>query len=130
MSISRDSMMFIIYVKDQDKSKDFYKKVFQQEPVLDIEGISEFALADNVSFGIMPESGIMRILDDKIPNPAMARGIPRNELYLYVNDIDDYIKRVFDAGGKIISGPKLRNWGKVVAYCMDIDGNILAFAKK
>ena len=64
MSISRDSMMFIIYVKDQDKSKDFYKKVFQQEPVLDIEGISEFALADNVSFGIMPESGIMRILDD------------------------------------------------------------------
>lgn len=130
MSISRDSMMFIIYVKDQDKSKDFYKKVFQQEPVLDIEGISEFTLADNVSFGIMPESGIMRILDDKIPNPAMARGIPRNELYLYVNDIDDYIKRVFDAGGKIISGPKLRNWGKVVAYCMDIDGNILAFAKK
>ena len=130
MSISRDSMMFIIYVKDQDKSKDFYKKVFQQEPVLDIEDISEFTLADNVSFGIMPESGIMRILDDKIPNPAMARGIPRNELYLYVNDIDDYIKRVFDAGGKIISGPKLRNRGKVVAYCMDSDGNILAFAKK
>jgi predicted enzyme related to lactoylglutathione lyase len=130
MSISKDNMMFIIYVNNQGKSKLFYEKLLGYKPKLDVPGMTEFQLSDNVSLGIMPEEGIMRILENKIPNPAHANGVPRSEIYLYVDDSDEYYLRLVDAGGTGISKTELRNWGDYVAYGSDIDGNILAFAKK
>jgi predicted enzyme related to lactoylglutathione lyase len=128
--IFKDSMMFIVYVRDQEKSRTFYEDLFGCKPVLHVPGMTEFQLADNVSFGIMPEAGIMRILNNKIPNPALANGIPRCELYLYVDDPDAYYTRLVKAGGTGISKAEIRNWGDTVAYGSDSDGNILAFARK
>lgn len=130
MSISKDNMMFIIYVNNQEKSKLFYEKLLGYKPMLDVPGMTEFKLLDNVSLGIMPEEGIMRILENKIPNPSHANGVPRSEIYLFVDDPDEYYLRLVDAGGTGISKTELRNWGDYVAYGSDIDGNILAFAKK
>ncbi len=130
MSILNDSMMFIIYVNNQDKSKLFYEKLLGYKPILDVPGMTEFQLLDNVTLGIMPEVGIMKILNNKIPNPAQANGIPRSEIYLFVNDPEEYYFKLIDVGGIGISKAELRNWGDYVAYGSDIDGNILAFAKK
>lgn len=130
MSISKDCIMFIVYARNQEKSKSFYELLFGCKPTLDVPGMTEFHLADNVFFGIMPEAGIMRILDNRIPNPAQANGIPRCELYLYVDDPDEYYSRLVEAGGTGISRTELRNWGDYVAYGSDLDGNILGFAKK
>lgn len=130
MSILKDNMMFIIYVNNQEKSKMFYERLLGYKPVLDVQGMTEFQLSDSVILGIMPEEGIMRILENKIPNPAHANGVPRSELYLFVDDPDEYYLRLVEAGGTGISISELRNWGDYVAYGSDIDGNILAFAKK
>ena len=86
MSISKESMMFIIYAKNQEKAKKFYESLLGYKPTLDVPGMTEFALAPNVSLGIMPETGIMRLLENKIPNPTQANGIPRCEIYLYVDN--------------------------------------------
>ena len=43
---------FIIYVKDQQKSKCFYENLLQISPSLNIPGMTEFKLADNVKLGI------------------------------------------------------------------------------
>ncbi len=131
MSISKtDNIMFILYVKDQEKSKAFYEKVFSCEPTLHVPGMTEFQLLEGISLGLMPEDGIMRILEDKIPNPKNARGVPRSELYVFVNEPDEYYFKLVQAGGTGISKAKLRNWGDYVSYGSDIDGHILAFAKK
>lgn len=130
MSISKDNMMFIIYVNNQKKRKLFYGKLLEDKPTLDVQGMTEFRFSDTVILGIMPEDGIMRILENKIPNPAHANGVPRSELYLFVDDPDEYYSRLVEVGGMGISKTELRNWGDYVAYGSDIDGNILALAKK
>lgn len=122
--------MFIIYVKDQEKTKVFYEKVLRIKPTLHVPGMTEFKLWDSVSLGIMPEEGIMRILENKIPNPKNANGVPRSEIYLFVDEPDEYYSKIVAAGGTGISKATIRNWGDYVAYGADIDGHILAFAKK
>lgn len=77
----------------------------------------------------MPEDGIVRILDDRVGNPNDHVGAPRCELYLYVDDPDEYYERAVQAGGTGVSRGASRNWGDYVAYCSDGDSNLIAFAK-
>ena len=121
---------FIIYVSDQQRSRDFYGKVFQKEPVLDVNGMTEFLLQDNTKLGIMPEKAIAKILEGKTLQPESGNGIPRCELYLYVDNAEEYCKRALDAGAKEVSALLPRSWGDTVAYFSDLDGHILAFAVK
>lgn len=131
MSISKnENLIIIFYVKNQEESKIFYEKLLGNKPSLDVPGMTEFHLVNNVVLGLMPEEGIVRILDNKIPNPKEANGVPRSEIYLFVDKPDEYYIRAVEAGGTGISKTELRNWGDHVAYCSDIDGHILAFAKK
>ena len=131
MSISeKGNIMYIIYVKNQEESKEFYEKVLGYKSTLHVPGMTEFQLMHNVSLGIMPEEGIMRVLENRIPDPSSANGVPRSEIYLFVDDPDKYYSKLVQAGGTGISEKKLRNWGDYVAYGSDIDGHILAFAEK
>ncbi|WP_316572238.1 VOC family protein [Neobacillus sp. YIM B06451] len=122
--------IFILYVSDQERAKSFYESLFGIEPILDVPGMTEFVLTPKVILGIMPEKGIVKILEGKIPNPETASGVPRSEIYLYVDSPDDYYTKLIQAGGRGISRAFVRSWGDTVSYGMDLDGHILAFAKK
>jgi lactoylglutathione lyase len=121
---------FILYVADQGKSRDFYKEVLLLEPVLDVEGMTEFQITSGAILGLMPEKGISKILAGKIPDPALGSGIPRCELYLYVHDPEIYFKRGIAAGAKPVSPVQKRSWGDSAGYISDSDGHIIAFAAK
>ncbi|MCK9616884.1 MAG: VOC family protein [Lentimicrobiaceae bacterium] len=121
---------FILYVKNQQLSKDFYQKLLSASPVLDVPGMTEFLLEKNVKLGLMPEDGIQKILANRVPHPKTGNGIPRCELYLYVSDPGTYFNKAIQLGATVISELSPRDWGDEVAYCADTDGNILAFAKK
>ena len=125
-----NEIAFIIYVKDQEKSKIFYENVLQIEPSLHVPGMTEFKLADNVKLGIMPENGIAKIISTKLPHPNKGSGIPRCELYLKVKKPKEYISKGIELGGKEISEFQKRDWGDTVGYISDLDGHILAFAEK
>lgn len=120
----------ILYVKDQQKSSTFYREVLNQNPALDVEGMTEFSLNEGAVLGLMPEKGIKHLLGDAIQDPALAKGIPRAELYLIVDEPQVFYQRAVDAGAKALSPLELRNWGDAAAYCEDLDGHILAFAKR
>jgi catechol 2,3-dioxygenase-like lactoylglutathione lyase family enzyme len=120
---------FILYVADQDKSKNFYSKVLDSEPVLHVPGMTEFLLQSNVKLGLMPENGIRKILLDKTPDPANGNGIPRCELYLKVPFIFSYVERALQAGAKMVSEASDRDWGDKVCYLGDPDGHVIAFAQ-
>jgi len=61
--------MFILYVKNQDASTDFYSKVLGIKPMLYVQGMTEFALNDGSTLGLMPISGIKKLLGKKLPDP-------------------------------------------------------------
>ena len=121
---------FILYVAHQESSKAFYQLVLNKQPVLDVPGMTEFMLADNCKLGLMPESGIAKILNGKTPDPGSGSGIPRCELYLYTEDISGFYERLISAGGKEISPIEARSWGDKVGYFSDPDGHIIAIVEK
>ncbi|MCF6298195.1 MAG: lactoylglutathione lyase [Flavobacteriaceae bacterium] len=120
---------FILYVRDQTKSKEFYEKLLQIKPSLNVPGMTEFKLCENIKLGLMPENGIAKIISNKLPHPKKGNGIPRCELYLKMENPNEYIKRGIKLGGKEISKLKNRDWGDNVGYISDLDGHIIAFAE-
>lgn len=123
------NVIFIIYVADQKRSRDFYEKVLGKAPRLDAPGMTEFDVAEGASLGIMPEAGISRILGGRTKNPASGSGIPRCEVYFRLHGSDAYFSRFCEAGGKTVSEFERRSWGERVAYGSDPDGHIVAFAE-
>lgn len=120
----------ILYVKDQARSTEFYSHVLDDEPSLDVPGMTEFILSENCVLGLMPEVGIKRLLGDRLPHPERGTGIPRAELYLYVTNPLEYHCRAIEAGATELSELKERDWDDHVAYSLDPDAHVLAFAKK
>ncbi len=120
----------ILYVADQQKSRDFYSAILQKEPALDVPGMTEFNLGEELKLGLMPEKGIAKILLDKTPHPGTGNGIPRCELYIHPDDIEEAYSRAITAGAKEVSEIMDRDWGDRVGYVVDFDGHIIAFATR
>jgi catechol 2,3-dioxygenase-like lactoylglutathione lyase family enzyme len=120
---------FILYVADQESSTQFYRAVLDREPRLHVPGMTEFELSDNAILGLMPATGIKRLLGERLPDPSAAAGIPRAELYLVVSDPESYHSRALKAGAKELSPLSLRDWGHQVAYSLDVDSHVIAFAR-
>lgn len=120
----------ILYVANQQKSRDFYSTILQKKPSLDVPGMTEFTLTENLKLGLMPENGIAKILLNKTPHPNTGNGIPRCELYILLDNIEEIFKVAIKEGAKEISPIQDRDWGDSVGYLADVDGHIIAFAKK
>ena len=121
--------MFIFYVADQQRTKEFYTNILDMEPVLNVPGMTKFVLLDGSQMGFMPGLGMKNMLGDKFPDPAQAAGIPRAEIYLVVNDPLSYHQRALEAGALEIQSLQEMPWGDTVAYSLDPDGHVLTFAK-
>lgn len=121
---------FILYVSDQKKSCAFYKELLQAAPVLDVTGMTEFKLSEHTKLGLMPESGIFKIIGHATAHPSQANGIPRCELYLKAEEdtVKGMFKRIKECGALIISEFEKRDWHDTVAYFADPDGHIIALA--
>ena len=121
---------FILYVKDQNKSKIFYEQVLLLVPNLHVPGMTEFELGENVKLGLMPEKGIANIITPALKHPDQSNNIPRCELYLKVTDAETYIKRALQLGAIEVSPLENRDWGDKVGYIADPDCHVIAFAEK
>lgn len=92
--------------------------------------MTDFHFSGNCKIGLMPNKGIAKILEDKTPHPDNGNGIPRCELYFYVDDIQLEFENALNCGAKLISPIENRNWGDKACYFSDLDGHIIAFAEK
>ncbi|MFV0536632.1 MAG: VOC family protein [Dysgonomonas sp.] len=120
----------ILYVNDQEASCIFYERILRKKPNLNVPGMTEFILSENCKLGLMPNKGIAKILGDKTPHPDSGKGIPRCELYLYVDNIQYEFDNAIESGAKPIIPITEMNWGDNACYFSDPDGHILAFAEK
>ena len=129
-SISVTRTHFILYIKDQARSTAFYSQVLGCQPSLNVPGMTEFTFSENSVLGLMPETGIKRLLGDNFPDPGRSSGGPRCEIYLLVSDPLDFHHRAIQAGAVELSGLENRDWGQRAAYSLDPDGHVLAFAEQ
>lgn len=120
----------ILYVHDQEKSMAFYSRLFRQNPDLHVPGMTEFVLTAHCKLGLMPNAGIAKILQQHLPHPDKGNGVPRCELYLYVDDVQQEYDHAVRSGAQIISPPTDRDWGDKACYLADPDGHVIAFASK
>ncbi|AKT38527.1 VOC family protein [Chondromyces crocatus] len=118
----------IFFVQDQAASGAFYAQVLGRAPRLDVPGMTEFQLGEGAVLGLMPERSIARLLGPPI-EPAQVRGPGRAELYLLVDAPGSYHARALACGARELSPLSLRSWGHEVAYSLDVDGHVLAFAR-
>jgi catechol 2,3-dioxygenase-like lactoylglutathione lyase family enzyme len=119
---------FILYVADQGAATQFWRAVLDAPPTRDVPGMTEFSLGSGAVLGLMPEAGIRALLGPVLPDPAGARGHPRAELYLTVDDPAAYHRRALAAGAMELSPPARRSWGDEAGYSLDPDGHVIAFA--
>lgn len=121
--------MFILYVSDQERSRKFYEAVLQKPALLHVPGMTEFEFAPGILLGLMPETGITKIVSPALRHPSEGNGIPRCELYLIASDPAASLDRALAAGATPVSNSSPRDWGDEVAYCADPDGHVIVFAK-
>ena len=119
---------FILYVADQVASRDFYRALLVREPALDVPGMTGFDLG-GCRLGLMPSTGIAKIITPVLPHPDTGHRVPRCELYLPVIDLDKAMERGLAAGAVLVSSPADRNWGHRVGYLADRDGHVVALAE-
>ena len=113
---------FILYVEDQGRSRTFYAVVLDQNPVLDVPGMTEFDLSGAL-LGLMPQADMAELLG---VDPSGAG--QRCELYLCRPDAAEVLARAAAAGGRAVSALAPRPWGEAVGYALDPDGHVLAVA--
>lgn len=89
--------------------------------------MTEFELGDWV-LGIMPRAIIARLLGFLVSDSSDHTF--EGEIYLVVEDPLVFHHRAISAGARELSGLSLRDWGHQVAYCVDFDGYVIAFAKR
>src|SRR5690606_16836421 len=78
----------ILYVNDPQLSTEFYTNLCRRNPELNVPGMTEFRLAENCKLRLTPNKGIAKILAAASPHPEKGNGMPRCQLYLYVENIE------------------------------------------
>lgn len=119
-----DRAHIILFVEDQQLSKQFYEAVFGQAPSLDVPGMTEFEIGESTVLGLMPRTGARRLLNIEFGNA------PQSEIYLLVDDPEQCVQRALSAGATLLSEYTARDWGDYAGYIRDPDGHIIAFAKR
>jgi len=127
--MSLRSAHFILYVADQRRARDFYASVLAFAPTLDVPGMTELTLTGGAVLGLMPAAGIERLLGARLPAGAQRGSGARGELYLVVDDAAAHHGRALAAGARELDPLSPRDWGHRVAYSLDLDGYVLAFAE-
>jgi uncharacterized protein len=117
---------FILYVQNQQASRDFFAGVLGLPPTLDVPGMTEFTLAPHTVIGLMPERGIAALLGLEAAE-GFQRSL-RGEIYLVVPQPEDYHRRALAGGARELSALAPRDWGDQVAYSLEPNGYVLAFA--
>jgi lactoylglutathione lyase len=116
----------IVYVPDVQRSAAFYAgrlgfhEIFRMPP------------GDDAGYiGLELDGSRLGIVDEAWPAERIGahRGDgPRFELWVYVDDVDETVARLREAGVPVLAEPEDMPWGERMAYVSDPDGNPVALA--
>jgi uncharacterized glyoxalase superfamily protein PhnB len=116
----------ILYVKNVEKSIDFYEKAF---------GFSrKFVTPENDYGELLVGETTLSFCSLTLANSNLKDGFTESrltnkpfgiEIGFTTDNVDETVKTAINAGGTILEQPKSKPWGQVVAYVRDIDGFLI-----
>ena len=90
----------------------------------------EFKLPDGSTLGIMPSSSLAKLFGEEFVEQKDRKALPNVELYFQIDKAVEFHKRAVQLGATEIRKFAKMDWGDKVAYSLNHDGHILAFAEK
>ena len=110
-----------LFVEDPQRSKAFYGRVFELEPLFEDETSVAFRLENFVLNLLVRSSG------DELIAPATVAGAGTGsafQLTIGVEDADTAIEALRARGIELLNGPIDRSWGVRTATFADPDGHV------
>jgi lactoylglutathione lyase len=115
-----------LFVEDQQRSKEFYERVFEVAPVEDEEGTVIFKF-DNLFLRLLTRGEAENEMLGQVPVADSDSGASC-QLAIFVDDADALCADLAKRGVSIIYGPIDRPWGVRTAAFLDPDGHVWAFS--
>ena len=114
-----------LFVEDADRSKAFYREVFELEPMMEDETGAGFQLADTYLF-LTRSSQAPELIAPAVVGSA-GNG-PRHVFAIIVDDVDAVCTELTGKGVTLLNGPADRAWGMRTANFQDPDGYVWEIA--
>jgi catechol 2,3-dioxygenase-like lactoylglutathione lyase family enzyme len=122
-------MHLVLAVSDVDRAYAFYREVFGWESHIEWPGeYTELVVTDEDRLGLYRRDGWAQSAGAE---PAELNGkVSPAYLYVRVDDLDETLGRLEQAGARPLSARSRRGWGEEAAYFADPDGNVVAVARR
>lgn len=120
--------LIILAVQDLERSSKFYSEVFGWPQKVKVPVYVEFELPDSLRLGLYAREGFS-LNTGEVPLAVPEGGLTATEIYFQANDAPMLIRRLEEAGARMLSPFMLRDWGDEAAYFADPDGNVLVVAR-
>ena len=116
----------ILYVKDVEKTIEFYEKAF---------GFTrKFVTPENDYGELLVGETTLSFASTNLANSNLKDGFTESsltnkpfgiEIGFSTNDVEATVKSAVEAGAVIVENPKTKPWGQVVSYVRDLDGFLI-----
>jgi lactoylglutathione lyase len=116
----------ILYVKDVEKTINFYEKAFgfSRKFVTPDNSYGELLVGDTtLSFASVTLASSN--LKDGFIKSDLANKPFGIEIGFTTDIVEETVRSAINAGGTILENPKTKPWGQVVAYVRDLDGFLI-----
>lgn len=126
-ALSKGVGAITLFVEDPQRSKAFYREVFDL-PVLFEDEASTMFKFDNTIINLLASSAARELID-----PAAVAGQEagsRLQLTIWVDDADAACAELAERGVTLLNGPMNRAWGMRTAAFADPDGHIWEVAQE
>ena len=118
----------ILTVNDLNKSKMFYRLLFELDPIIDEENIVEFELNEFFILGLVKKELPEVLFDTELLIKYKLNQTSTAELYFECSNAQEMHKKALQLGSLELTPFKERDWGHKVGYSVNHDGQVLAFA--
>ena len=116
----------ILYVKDVEKTMNFYEKAFgfAKKFITPDNSYGELLVGETTLSFASVTLASSNLKDGFIESSSSNKpfGI---EIGFTTDNVEETVKSAVNAGGTILENPKLKPWGQEVAYVRDIDGFLI-----
>jgi predicted enzyme related to lactoylglutathione lyase len=126
--VTTELALVILAVEQLPRATAFYRTVLEWKQVVDAPAYCELESPRGMRLGIYDRRSFGNNVGG-IPAPHPGP-IATTELYFHVEDVDAMVARACEAGARLLGAAADRAWGDRVAYVADLDGFVVAFARR